>query len=369
TVKRRAPDLALTPRHSTAIIRRTNELEGPALLIETATPARAGLIGNPSDGYFGRTISCTVANYSARITLFESPEIVLEPSKRDHSSFRSLEELVEEVRYAGYYGGLRLVKASVKRFHDYAVQQGLKLPERNFTIRYDSDVPLRVGLAGSSAIVVSTLKALCRFFEVTLDPARLANLALAVENEELAIPAGLQDRVVQCHGGLVFMDFSRRYMEEYGHGLYERMDWRMLPPLYVAHLLKVGEGTEVPHTDLRRRYAEGDPKVRRVMQELADIAIDFRVALEEGRVSRMAELMNCNFDLRASILPISEANWRLINAARNTGVCAKFCGSGGAIVGICEDAAAFAVLKDELARAGAQTIRPIINPNEAEELA
>jgi glucuronokinase len=37
--------------------------------------ARAGLIGNPSDGYFGKTISIIVKNFHAEISLFQTPEL------------------------------------------------------------------------------------------------------------------------------------------------------------------------------------------------------------------------------------------------------------------------------------------------------
>ena len=37
--------------------------------------ARAGLIGNPSDGYFGKTISVILRNFSARVVCYESPRI------------------------------------------------------------------------------------------------------------------------------------------------------------------------------------------------------------------------------------------------------------------------------------------------------
>lgn len=322
-------------------------------------PARVGLCGNPSDGYFGRTISLAIGNFAAAISVEDADRIVLEPSERDHSVFNSLSDLVEEVRYAGYYGGLRLVKASVKRFHGYCGGRRLELPDRHFRVRYHSDVPLRVGLAGSSAIVLGTLSALARFFEVSIDPTHLANLALEVETQELAIPAGLQDRVAQAFGGLVYMDFAREYMEEYGYGSYEKMDQALLPPLYVAYLERVGEGTEVPHADLRRRYDEGDPHVRGVMSELADLVLEFRDALEKGDIRRLKALMNRNFDLRASILPISEANWQLVNEARNAGAPAKFCGSGGAVVGVCEDESAFQAFAEALARVGARTIRPV----------
>ena len=37
--------------------------------------ARAGLIGNPSDGYHGRTIALSVPNFAARVVLYEWDEV------------------------------------------------------------------------------------------------------------------------------------------------------------------------------------------------------------------------------------------------------------------------------------------------------
>ena len=36
--------------------------------------------------------------------------------------------------------------------------------------------------------------------------------------EDLGITAGLQDRVVQVFGGVVYMDFAKDYMQTQGHG-------------------------------------------------------------------------------------------------------------------------------------------------------
>ena len=36
--------------------------------------------------------------------------------------------------------------------------------------------------------------------------------------EELGITAGLQDRVVQVYGGVVYMDFAKKLMQQKGHG-------------------------------------------------------------------------------------------------------------------------------------------------------
>jgi glucuronokinase len=330
------------------------------VIINTRAFARAGLIGNPSDGFFGKTISVSVRNYAARATLFESPELVIEPHRNDRTTFANVSELLEDVRLGGYYGGLRLIKGAIVRFSRHCREKGIALTPRNFTIRYDSDIPVRVGLAGSSAIITAAVRALCQFYGVEVPLDELPSLVLSVETGELGIPAGLQDRVVQAYEGLVYMDFSREIMEEYGRGRYERLAPEKLPPLYVAHSTQLGEGTEVPHSDLRKRFEAGDRTVHRAMREFAELTDRFRAALEAGSVGELHALMNRNFDLRASIVSISEANWRLVNTARNAGASAKFCGSGGAIVGICEGEKLFRDLSAALAGIGAVTVRPVV---------
>jgi len=336
------------------------------VIYTTSSCARAGLIGNPSDGFFGKTIALAFSNYTATATIFESPELIIEPSHSDRNSFKDLEDLAEEVRISGYYGGIRLIKASAVRFRRYCSEVGIELPDRNFTVRYDSDVPMRVGLAGSSAIITAVFRSLCKLYEIPISHTLLASLVLSVETEELGIPAGLQDRVAQAHQGLVYMDFSRQYMEEYGRGVYQALDPKLLPPLFVAHSRQLSEGTEVTHSDLRARFEAGNRKVHQAMRTFAELTDNFRLALENGNIGEMHTIINRNFDLRASITSISEQNWQLVNTARNASASAKFCGSGGAVVGICEDKTVFKQLRKEYAKIGAEIVRPKIAPAEPE---
>ncbi len=101
------------------------------MIIRTVAYPRAGLVGNPSDGYNGRTISFTFDNFRAEVTLYQSPELEIVPSERDHSRFESVRGLASDVQLYGYYGGVRLLKAAVKRFFDYCQQNRLELDERN----------------------------------------------------------------------------------------------------------------------------------------------------------------------------------------------------------------------------------------------
>ena len=79
-------------------------------IIETSAYARAGLLGNPTDGYFGKTISIIVRNFGARISLYPSPELHIEPQEQDTNIYRNIYHLVDS--RCGPYRLLRRIKAS-----------------------------------------------------------------------------------------------------------------------------------------------------------------------------------------------------------------------------------------------------------------
>jgi glucuronokinase len=330
------------------------------MLIKTIAFARAGLVGNPSDGYHGKTISFIVRNFAATVTLYESPELRIEPNTRDLSTFDSIAHLVEDVREHGHYGGIRLLKATIKRFHDHCRKAGLPLHDRCFALRYHTTIPEKVGMAGSSAIITACLRALMRFYEIEIPKPLQPGLILSVENDELGIPAGLQDRVIQVYEGVVFMDFNRKLLERDGHGRYEALDPGLLPPLYVAYRTDLAEGTEVFHNDIRGRYNRGEPEVVNAMRYWADLAEEVRALLIAGRGREIGPLLNRNFDKRREIYRISEGNINMVEAARSVGASAKFTGSGGAIVGTYQDEAMYTRLVEALRPLGVDVLKPIL---------
>ena len=303
------------------------------MILNTTAYARAGLIGNPSDGYHGKTISFILRNFAARVVCYESPRLAIRPVQREQLEFEGLEPLLQDIERHGYYGGIRLIKATIKRFVDHCRRGGIDLPPRNFTLEYSTDIPVRVGLAGSSAIVTAAMRALMRFFDVAIADPVLPGLILGVELDELAIGAGLQDRVIQVYEGVVYMDFDEQVMGRCGHGDYEPLDPAGLPPLFVVYHDHLAEGTEITHNDLRQRYDRREPAVRAGMQRFAALAAAARDLIVAGRGDRLGPLMDENFDLRARLCPISSGNLRLIEIGRCEGAAVKFAGSGGAVVG------------------------------------
>ena len=330
------------------------------MIIRTKAYPRAGLAGNPSDGYFGKTISFTFSNFLSEVILYETPDLEILPNTRDHSHFKSIHRLVEDVRLFGYYGGIRLLKATVKRFYDYCQENNITLRDRNFTIQYHTNIPSHVGLAGSSAIITSCLHALMKFYGVSIPKHIQANLVLSVEKNELGISAGLQDRVAQVYEGLVYMDFDRAFMEGQGYGQYKELDPGLLPPLYIAYRDDLSQGSEVFHNNIRSRFERNDPDVISAIEFWIQLADQVRDCLLKGEVEKISCLLNANFDRRRKIYKISRENIAMIETARSVGASAKFSGSGGAVVGIYQNETMYQDLVKALKALHIKVIKPII---------
>jgi glucuronokinase len=330
------------------------------MIVKAKAYPRAGLVGNPSDGYFGKTISFAFRNFSAKVLLYETPELEILPNTKDSSVFPNIDELVKDVHMHGYYGGIRLLKATIKKFHDYCRDNDIELHNKNFTIRYESNIPHGVGLAGSSAIITACLRAIMTFYGVSIPKYTQANLILACERDELQIPAGLQDRVIQAYEGLVYMDFDRSVFEKRGYGIYEQLDPKLLPKLYIAYREDLSEVSGKVHNKIRERFERGEPSVVSAMKYWARLTDRVKSCLLKDDKEKIAVLLNANFDRRKKIYQISPRNLQLIEEARSVGASAKFTGSGGAIVGTYNDEKMFSTLKKQLNGLKVKTIKPQI---------
>lgn len=335
------------------------------MVVEGKAYARAGLVGNPSDGYFGKTISIIIRNFHAKVTLFESDQVEIVPSYEDRLVFPSVRQLVTEIRHNGYYGGDRLMKAAVSRFVEFCDQKDIVLHDRNFSLRYRSNIPRRVGLAGSSALITATLRCLMEFYDVTIPKPVLASLIWGIEREELGISAGLQDRVIQVYEGAVFMDFNQPHMEKHGYGVYTSIDPAALPNLYVAYRTQLAEGSEVFHNNIRERWLKGEPEVVQAMKDFADYAQEAYDLLTAGRGAEVGPVLNKNFDRRRSMFNLSPGDIEMVERARSTGASAKFAGSGGAIVGTYDDEAMYAALQKTFAETDTELLKPLVTDDAA----
>jgi len=202
------------------------------------------------------------------------------------------------------------------------------------------------------------MRALSEFYNIEISIDVLPGLILRAETEELDVTAGLQDRVVQVHEGCMYMDFDRKFMEKNGRGVYEAIDPSLLPNLYIAYKTELGKVSGRVLNTIRTRFDNNDKYVIGTLDKIASLAEQGVEALRNNNHEKLNELMNENFDLRASIMDISRSNMELVNVARSCGASAKFTGSGGSIIGIIQNQQELSTLIDKMKDIGAEVIEP-----------
>lgn len=309
-------------------------------------PARVGLLGNPSDAFGGRVISATVADMAASVSVEPSPEWVLEGPD---GSFRcsSATGLGAAMSRGELADGLELVGAAVVAL----AAAGRSLQPAH--VRFESTIPRQVGLSGSSAVIVATMRALTDDLTATA----LARHALAAEVDILGWAAGPQDRVVQAMGGLVDMRFD----EPWDPARYERLDPDRLPGLVLAW---DPDGT-VPsgrvHAPVRDRWLAGDPEVVSTMDRFATLAAEGRAALDQDRTAAVwPALADEAFELRTRLWDVGDRDRAMVEVARAAGGGATLAGSGGAVVAFLPEPAREVHVRAALEGIGVRAIVPTI---------
>lgn len=321
---------------------------------------RVGLLGNPSDGYGGQTISFAVSNLGVAQVIAYPPQypsqsfsIVTNPEMEHPEDFSSIDTLTEHFGKCKIgYGAKKLVIAGTVLFQQLVkeAKDDIRRPnivtEMPCTLSYSSSIPKMRGLAGSSALIWATVQSLCIYYRIPIfsicEKQTWPEQLLRIEQGFLNIAGGLQDRVIQVHLGLVYMDFRQEPPK------YVQLDNLMqkLPPLYIAYRLEdCGSCSGVIHKDLRKVYDSGDPSIRKSMKAVGELAEEGKLLLEQEYLDckKFGALMERNFLERLNMLGndgIGKENLDLITACQEAGFSTKYSGSGGAVVAIrCEGGA------------------------------
>lgn len=296
-----------------------------------SAPGRCGIVGNPSDLYGGRVLSCSIpARATCRLTV-------------------GVEESLPEDR--------TLWRAVSERFP-------ISEPCR---VEWETSIPRSSGLSGSTALLAATLACVlaARGERPTLasedDRTRFAMLARSVERHGANVVCGYQDATMIVHGGLRLMDFAGLSPEIEGPLPSLRTLDAPLPFLLVTTGVERLSGSV--HGPMVSRWLAGEPAVVDAMETLPSLADEGAAALLKGDYLTLGRCMDENHRLVADLGGSGEAIDALIDRCKAHGALgAKLAGAGmgGTVIALTEDADA---LETALREEGyARFLRPAINP-------
>lgn len=310
--------------------------------IEVSAPGRCGIIGNPTDMYGGTVISCSVG-LRARVSVTPAPGLVLETGGetcviRGRDDLRPRRDLFDLPR---------------------AILDYMRLPDLNCHVRYESEIPLRSGLAGSTALVVALLRALLAWQDQHPRNYQLAERARHIELNYLRVVCGYQDAYMTTFGGLNYLDFrGKQFYKEAEAELFGTVESLndYVPGLpFLLAFTGVRHSSGAVHQPLRERWLDGEQLVVKSYERIMALARMGKKALLLADWPELAKLMNENHAIQRQLGGSGEANERLIEAALAVGApAAKLAGAGdgGTIIALWPWADAQA-LELALAAAGA----------------
>jgi len=307
----------------------TNETarhQSTSRVIRASAPGRAGIVGNPTDGYGGSVISCSLAE---RATVTLTPADRLEAVVDGRTAvFRTRDDWRLKDDYFDF------IRATV---------QFLRCSDLKVRIEAATEIPVQAGLAGSTALLAGLVAAIkhwqwgrgsesCRDFRI--DRHFIAETIRTIELNFLKIQCGYQDQYMTTFGGLNYMDFRDK---EYYRPLEEEV-YATVEPLadVVPALPFVVVHTGIKRTSghilrpIRERWMDGDAQVIRGYRRIGALCRRAKRAFIEGDWEALAAAMNDNHGIQQQLGASGEENDRLIEIARREGaLAAKLAGAGG----------------------------------------
>jgi galactokinase/mevalonate kinase-like predicted kinase len=200
-------------------------------------------------------------------------------------------------------------------------------------VRYESEIPMRSGLAGSTALLVALVQALLAWQGEQTNLYHLAEKARYIELNYLKVVCGYQDAYMCTFGGLNYMDFrGKQFYRDAEAELFATIEplanhVRQLP--FVLGFTGVQHASSAVHKPLRERWLEGETLVVRSYRRITELARMGKKVLIMQDWPSLGQLMNENHSIQRDLGGSGESNERLIAAALKAGALgAKLAGAG-----------------------------------------
>jgi D-glycero-alpha-D-manno-heptose-7-phosphate kinase len=291
--------------------------------IRASAPLRISFVGGGTDfpHYYdlhgGAVLSATI-DHAAHVSVA--------PRGDRQVRIRSLDlgHLVEYRLERGpvYDGVMDLPKAAIERM---GVPTGID-------VDIASDAPPGSGLGGSSALVTACVGALAMLTNRSMAPREVAELAYAIEREDLGIAGGWQDQYAAAFGGFNLLEFERRGVAVRPLALTPEAVGELRAHLLLCYTGHIRTDLGLIATQIRM-YQEGREDTIVGMKQLQAMAFEMRRELEDGNLDRLGPMLRAAFESKKLMNPhVSEGTRieHLLAVAADAGASGgKICGAGG----------------------------------------
>ncbi len=196
----------------------------------------------------------------------------------------------------------------------------------------DSAIPAGRGLGSSAALSVAMIRGIHRFFGEYVSSEVVAELALALEKVFHGNPSGI-DHTVISQGGLIW------YKKESTDACVCKISPKRVMHFAVG-LTGPHAGTKQAVQALRSRASRHEGLYQHIFAGISQIAAEMRLAITEGKLAAVGELMNLNQGYLNALAVSTPELEKLCTMARDKGALgAKLTGAGGggAVIALVDD--------------------------------
>ncbi len=261
------------------------------------------------------TVNFAVDRYaSCAIETRKDSQIILR--SRDlgrEERFESIKDLIRAKRY-----GLPLAAWQLRFFR----------PDGGLFLETDSEAPAGAGISGSSALIIAINAALNKLVGAGHSLERIRQISQDIESQIIRVPTGAQDYYPAMYGGVSAVHL--------GPGGAVRRAIPMDPEDLNARVVLAYTGeprnSGINNWEVMKAHIDGDRKVHRNFDRIAQISRAMKAALEAGDWNEAGRLLREEWSHRRRNVPTISTPLidRLVKATRRAGALgAKVCGAGG----------------------------------------
>lgn len=264
------------------------------MVFRSRAPLRLGLAGGGTDVspyselYGGAILNATIGLYAyATLELRDDNNISLVAYDRQETVEL---EVSENLRLDGKLDLLKGV-------YNHLVKYYIKKPF-GFTLSTYVDAPAGSGLGTSSTLVVSILGAFAECFSLPFGEYDIAQIAYAVEREDLKMAGGKQDQYTAAFGGVNFMQFlnddrvivnplriKQKYLDE--------LEFNLL--LYYTGKSRLSSSIIEEQSENVKKNKEVSIDAMHKLKEQANL---MKEALLKGKIDALGDILNFGWEFK-----------------------------------------------------------------------